>query len=138
MVTPVATTPSPATADLVPVYVVKERNPGEAALYALIGVPGIAPLGQLYNGEMGKAEGFLAAKLVCLGLVGLSFLVETDTLPQGRMGTSPSDVLWGLGIGSYLAVSAASVADAAVSAERINRRMRGDRPALKAGLTMGF
>jgi len=120
-----------------PIYMVREKNPGEAALYSLIGLPGVVPLGQLYNGEMAKAGGILVWKLVSLAVAGLGYALAS----KGGSSTPIPDEVYIpilLGTGSYVAASCYSVFDAAVSAERINRSIWEAHPELKFGWAIGF
>lgn len=123
-----------------PVYVVREKNPADAALYALAGFPGVVPLGQLYNGEMRKAGDVLKWKLTAIGvgLLGYLFsehLTEIEEADARRVGRA---VVAAAGL-AYFGVSVHSVVDAALSADRITRSIAGTPPCgIKVGLTKGL
>jgi hypothetical protein len=131
--------PVPMMSGYTPVLLAREKNPGEAALYALIGVPTLAPLGQLYNGEMSKAAGVFWAKLAAVAVVGLGYAVAAlDSSASSRDSGGFLKILGGAGL---LGVSVYSVADAAVSADRINRdadKWRSRFPAVSVGMRLGF
>jgi len=105
-----------ALGNTAPVYVIRERNPGEAALYAMVGFPTVIPLGQLYNGEMGKAWAVGGVKLVAVAAAAIGYALS-KTYTSKDQGTA----LMYVGAFMFAGTSIYAVMDAAVSADRINR-----------------
>jgi len=94
------------------------------------------PLGQLYNGEMAKAGGIVVWKIVSLVVAGIGYAI----VDRGGSEPIPAEAYIPLcaGTASYVAATYYSVADAAVSADRINRRFRETHPELKVGWAIRF
>jgi len=113
--------PSLAYADFAPVYLVREKNPGEAALYALVGLPTVVPLGQLYNGEMGKAGFVSVVKLIAMAATAAGYAMMKGNPRQDDNAGTALMVIGGI---AFAGTSVYTVIDAAVSADRINQEIR--------------